>query len=122
MRPPGHWNILGQSLTVPTGFGQSHSRGVGVSGDAGGAYGGALVEHHGLWKSQGLWEGGCCESGRQGSGKRVSDGPATVRCPLNLLRLGGGLCCLQEEAAICGCSLLWKAPSVLQMSALGHHW
>lgn len=57
------------------------------------------------------------EGSRLESGKGVSDGPTTVRCPLNLMRMGGGLCHLQEEAAVCSCSV----ESTI-CSALGHHW
>lgn len=68
MRPPGHWDLLDQYLTMPSEFGQSHSRGVGVSGNAGEACGRALVEASSvpsrLWQSQGLWERGCCKSSR----------------------------------------------------------
>lgn len=74
---------------------------------------------HGQWtlaKSRPVG-GERCEGSRLGSRKKVLNDPITVRCPLNLMRMGGGLCHLQKRAAIYSCSL----KSTI-CSALGHHW
>lgn len=54
-----------------------------------------------------------CEGGRWGMEKRVSDGPVTGKTSSELNEIGRKSLSPPEEAAICGCSLLWKVPSVL---------
>lgn len=48
-----------------------------------------------------------------GDGKGVSDGPVSGKTSSEPNEIGRRSLSPPEEAAICGCSLLWKAPSVL---------